>query len=531
MARARKPRAASVTSRPSRPLSIRLPIELLESRDVPSTLEIRLIPDIDQFGNQYATVQVFHFDDGQPDRVTFGIFDTGASPVTYSAEDQLFFGLDDPAMAIPLIDGATVTAEGIGGSLTGLLSQPGTLLADGFHALDLDAYLGDILGGGSISSSLDLSHAASVDGVQAMIGTEDGSPDLPTITGTPIMNGSLIGSSTRAWPRSSTSTGTRSTSARCSRSSRVRGAGCRCRTCSSWIRVRNSRRPRTRPRSSACRSPSSAPTITSTRRDGHRVLQPGLNRSPVHQHRGWHDLQVGGQTLLFDTGAQLSVISTDLALALGLDLDNPDLTIDVGGAGGSLTVGGYVIDSLSVPRDDNNDGVIDGELVFTDVPVFVLDVGAGIDGIFGMNLLNPAAQVIYDPVDPDGAAGPAGPSIQMTFSTADRTAYDDSDLGALELLFPSFAGTVHGQSLPGIKFNAEPTIAADHPSVTTNEGQPATNTGTFADADGDTVTLSANVGTVTRDDATGTWSWSRATTDGPNGPISVTITAEDGAAA
>src|SRR5262249_30567287 len=55
-----------------------------------------------------------------------------------------------------------------------------------------------------------------------------------------------------------------------------------------------------------------------------------------------------------------------------------------------------------------------------------------------------------------------------------------------------------------------------------------TNTGTFDDAQGrGTVTLSASLGTVTRNDAAGTWSWSYTPPDGPNGPTTVTITATD----
>ena len=75
--------------------------------------------------------------------------------------------------------------------------------------------------------------------------------------------------------------------------------------------------------------------------------------------------------------------------------------------------------------------------------------------------------------------------------------------------------------------NAAPTVTRDNASRTVNEGQTATNTGTWADANaGDTVTLSASVGTVTKN-ANGTWSWSYATTDGPAQSQTVTITATD----
>src|SRR5262249_135066 len=61
-----------------------------------------------------------------------------------------------------------------------------------------------------------------------------------------------------------------------------------------------------------------------------------------------------------------------------------------------------------------------------------------------------------------------------------------------------------------------------------NEGSPASNTGTFDDPQGrDGVTLTASLGTVTKNAAAGTWGWSYTPPDGPAGPITVTITATD----
>jgi hypothetical protein len=75
--------------------------------------------------------------------------------------------------------------------------------------------------------------------------------------------------------------------------------------------------------------------------------------------------------------------------------------------------------------------------------------------------------------------------------------------------------------------NAAPTVGRDNAAVTVNEGSAATNTGTFSDAQGNaTVTLTANVGTVTQNNAAGTWSWSYTPADGPATPT-VTITATD----
>jgi CSLREA domain-containing protein len=75
--------------------------------------------------------------------------------------------------------------------------------------------------------------------------------------------------------------------------------------------------------------------------------------------------------------------------------------------------------------------------------------------------------------------------------------------------------------------NTPPTLASNQASVTVNEGQTAVNTGTVTDAEHDTVTLSASVGTVVNN-GNGTWSWSFATSDGPTQSQTVTITGNDG---
>src|SRR3989442_33587 len=78
--------------------------------------------------------------------------------------------------------------------------------------------------------------------------------------------------------------------------------------------------------------------------------------------------------------------------------------------------------------------------------------------------------------------------------------------------------------------NTPPTVAANNASVTVNEGQTASNTGTYSDPNtGDNVTITASVGTVTKTGTnSGTWSWSFSTTDGPTQSQTVTITANDG---
>jgi uncharacterized repeat protein (TIGR01451 family) len=498
--------------------SSRLAAELLEDRVVPSTLEVPLDPNWDQFGNQFATVQVYHGADGQ-DRVTFGIFDTGASPVTFSVYDQELF---EPQ--IPVIPGATVEAEGVGGTLSGLVSQPGTIIADGMHAVDLDGLL---MGGEFIN----LSGAASVGGVQAMIGTEEGSPNLPSITGTPILNGRLPGAQTDGV------------------AALIDGMGYELDFGELFPELPEFQglvlaMPDVyfvEPGRQLVQDPETTTEVArvpveflgidnhedpgDTLTESYNPIVTGIELTNTINNV---ERAARGQTFLFDTGAQLSIVSSALAEQLGLDLDNPEYTIDVGGAGGSvMAVPGYTISSLVLPRDDNNDGVIDGELIFTDVPIFVLDLHPGFDGILGMNLFNYAAEMLYDPWDPDGA-GPGGPSLQFTFSTGDRYIEDPGDILLLYQLFPWFTGMLGGHGMPNLATNFSPTVAANNAAVAVNEGQTATNTGTFGDADGDAVTTTASVGTVTQNGSTsGTWSWSLPTTDGPGGPVTVTITATD----
>ena len=88
------------------------------------------------------------------------------------------------------------------------------------------------------------------------------------------------------------------------------------------------------------------------------------------------------------------------------------------------------------------------------------------------------------------------------------------------------AGTLHSLALQCTAApNQPPVIAANNASVTVNEGQTASNTGTVSDPDGDAVTLSASVGTVVNN-GDGTWSWSLVTT--APGTQTITITANDG---
>jgi hypothetical protein len=78
-----------------------------------------------------------------------------------------------------------------------------------------------------------------------------------------------------------------------------------------------------------------------------------------------------------------------------------------------------------------------------------------------------------------------------------------------------------------VEISAHPTLTSTLAGVTVNEGSRATNAGTFDDlaGRGAVVTLTASVGTVTRNDAAGTWSWEYTPVNDRGAPTSVTITA------
>jgi predicted aspartyl protease len=87
---------------------------------------------------------------------------------------------------------------------------------------------------------------------------------------------------------------------------------------------------------------------------------------------------------MFDTGAQVTVISRTIASGLRLDTHNPDFTVEIQDVTGQITIKpGFYLDSLDIPADGQ-------WLEYTNVPVVVINVnspeGGYLDGIIGMNL-------------------------------------------------------------------------------------------------------------------------------------------------
>lgn len=96
---------------------------------------------------------------------------------------------------------------------------------------------------------------------------------------------------------------------------------------------------------------------------------------------------------MFDTGAQITVISTGIASRLGLDPDEPDFEVDVQDVTGDVTYyPGFFVDTLEI-------AALGDWLSFTNVPVVMLDVaspeGGNLEGIIGMNLFTEFNLVLH----------------------------------------------------------------------------------------------------------------------------------------
>jgi hypothetical protein len=108
---------------------------------------------------------------------------------------------------------------------------------------------------------------------------------------------------------------------------------------------------------------------------------------------------ISNEQFLFDTGAQVTVVSQDTAASLGYysageNPSTPDFTVEVSGVGGSTTeVPGFYVNNLNVMTNG-------GPISWSHVPVIVLDIpdprdAVGfIPGVLGMNLFTDRALVL-----------------------------------------------------------------------------------------------------------------------------------------
>jgi Aspartyl protease len=357
-----------------------LTVETLETRVVPS-VTIALTP-ADQFGPQIQTIQAYV----SSDRAALSILDTGASAITFSAQDQANFLASGDGIPIKVVGGAQ--AAGIGGNVTGNVSQPGTILVDGIHAVTLtfDQYgFPDY----AVSFANGSAHAP---GIQAFVGTPTGSPNLPTVTGTPIFNPSAANNAALINMQGYTE----------DLSAVLPGAVL---SEPDVVFVSSGTQLSAQQGTTA---PIKIPlTLLGSDNHAYPGNQVTMTPNPMDTSVSVVDnrITLSRKEFLFDTGSQVTVISPAMAQALHLNLSQPTSSIVVQGVGGSVTVHGYTLTSLSVPVSGG------GTLTFTNVPVYVETVAAGIDGILGMNLFNRAAQMLYAPY------GRGGASLSVTFYT------------------------------------------------------------------------------------------------------------------
>jgi hypothetical protein len=427
-----------------------LAVEELEVRIVPViSVTVPLDPVLDQFGDQVATVQAYGdpTTTGDPGQISVsGIFDTGASAVTFSQDDNENMFTSPIPIKVP----GGAQAGGIGGDITGDVAQPATIVADGFHAASLtfDSFGFPIFGANFDSTS------ARTPGIQAMVGTLAGSPDLPTITGTPVLNpspGNPNGLAARIDPQGY----------QLDLSGLIPGLVV------PMPDLHFVQPGTTLQGGTGITDPVYVPMGTF---GDNNYADPGdvitESPSPMQMDVGVYNTATGGTSsdslhnhFLLDTGSQLTVISTAIATQLGLDLNHPDTSIDVQGVGGSETVPGFTISKIEVPTTDPNT-VVD----FTNVPIYVLDVAPGVDGLLGMNLFDTTSSMLYDPYNPAGA------TLGLTFFTDPNRGggLDGSQINELNTLgLGSVVGMLTGHSIPGFSLNAS-APAASFTTVTPN---------------------------------------------------------------
>jgi hypothetical protein len=431
--------------------------EPLEARYAPANLTVPLNPLIDQFGDQIGAYQSYNGTD-----VVESIFDTGASAITFAPDVQDYLNIP-----IKVPDGAI--AGGIGGEISGDVSMPGTIYADGLHAIDLSDFFDftnyDL---SALTYSLDPAHAAAAPGVQALVGTTAGSPDLPTITGTPILNPSPAHPNGLAAKIDLQGYSFDLLAGLAEYLPEFSGDDL------IWTMPDlHFVEPGTLPATDTDTVGPIYIPMGFFGSDNH--TNPGDNitetASPMQPNVGlvYQDggAALSGKHFLFDTGAQLSIISTATALELGIDLSQPETTMAVQGVGGSVDVPGFTLKQLDVPTTTGD------KLIFTDVPVYVLDVAPDLDGILGMNLFNPANSMVYDPFNP------AGSRLGVTFHTTPRDVLPDDPGDLLDGLFmdsfPFYANLLNGHQLPG--FDISSAAPANAATTTTLTATPNASTG------------------------------------------------------
>ncbi|MGI9429008.1 MAG: aspartyl protease family protein, partial [Bythopirellula sp.] len=158
------------------------------------------------------------------------------------------------------------------------------------------------------------------------------------------------------------------------------------------------------------------------------IIENGAMFIDVDLANGAKSLQ--DKELLFDTGADLTVVSELTAARLGFDpvLDEPDFVLEVEGSGGvSSGIPGFYLDELNIDT-------VGGSFTMANVPIAVLDVtnpndpGNTIDGILGMHLFT-GRDLVID-INPSIGQGGSGPSLYISDPVTEAHAWSSNATSA-----------------------------------------------------------------------------------------------------
>jgi predicted aspartyl protease len=299
-----------------------------------------------------------------------GILDTGASAHIINVYDALTTGIYDA----DLVTSFTVTLIGAAGNIDALVSQPLAIYADGLAAIDADTLLADD------------SNMVGQSNVSIIVGDIVESPNLPTVVGSPLafFFTTVIKNS--------------ETVALTIDGDEIRSPDIR------LYQHDDAAIPVYPNKINLEVLPSTAYAIqyfpcfeimeSCPEEDGEPTT-PSLvfgSMFDVPQSLFFAtrtDLAHGDRTsqqnnFMFDTGAQITVISESQAAGIELLQTDPNFYVEIIDATGTSTIAdGYYVDLLEI-------SAIPSWLSFTHVPVIVLDVdspeGGVLDGIIGMNL-------------------------------------------------------------------------------------------------------------------------------------------------
>ena len=229
----------------------------------------------------------------------------------------------------------------------------------------------------------------------------------------------------------------------------------------------------------------------------------------------------GGQRLAGDTFS--------VTLAQPIDKTNPKLSLNLSlatsfGYQGNMSTAQYTQVDVNGSRMTSAAGGQDDCDVFA-LPANECAMNGGLITVGGMGDITgnptPFAAATADAHSDDELYNllPFVNDGDTTINISTKNPSDDDNIFAAVIL-SSISATTTSTNLP-------PTVHTDHNPVVVNKGETALNTGTFSDGDGDPVTVTASLGTVTQNSTTGIWNWSFDTTNSPTGNQTVIVTAQD----